>query len=152
LISKESDPFANGISQLCWTNVLPERPELHRKSRGSARRICSPETASGGAAQTSRFCPGQAEVEKDYIDAKAGEMAQAEAKKFSEDAAGEGIEKAAQKLKLAVKTSQNFKRDGQPDPDVASARNSPRPRSTVRSDPSARRLSWTAETVCRFCR
>jgi peptidyl-prolyl cis-trans isomerase D len=68
------------------------------------------------------FAEVKAQVEKDYIDVKAGELLKAAAKAFADEAKALGdLEKAAQKAKLALKTTTPFKRDGIPDPDLGNA-------------------------------
>ncbi len=65
------------------------------------------------------FAQFRSQVEKDYIDSKAKELMQAEAKKLSEAARKQGsLEKAAKELGLNVKTSQPFNLSGTPDPEI----------------------------------
>jgi len=67
------------------------------------------------------FAQFRSQVEKDYIDSKAKELMQAEAKKLSEAARKQGsLEKAAKELGLNVKTSQPFNLSGTPDPEIGS--------------------------------
>jgi peptidyl-prolyl cis-trans isomerase D len=65
------------------------------------------------------FNQSRTEIEKDYIDFKAGEMVQAEAKTLSGQAAEQGsLAKAARKHNLEIKTSQEFTVTGTPDPEI----------------------------------
>lgn len=67
------------------------------------------------------FAEFQGQVEKDYIDFKARELLQQEAKKLSEVARSLGsLEKAAKQMGWSVKTSQPFNVSGTPDPEIGS--------------------------------
>jgi len=67
------------------------------------------------------FAQFRSQVEKDYIDSKAKELVQAEAKKLSEMAQKQGsLEKTAKELGLSVKTSQPFTLSGTPDSEIGS--------------------------------
>jgi peptidyl-prolyl cis-trans isomerase D len=61
-------------------------------------------------------------VKKDYIEAKADELLQAQAMKLLEEAKAAGdLAKAAQKAGLAVKTTQMFKRDAAAAPEIGTS-------------------------------
>jgi peptidyl-prolyl cis-trans isomerase D len=65
------------------------------------------------------FAEFQTQVEKDYIDAKAKELAQAEAAKLSSEAMKlASLEKAAKAAGLSVKKSQEFTITGTPAPEI----------------------------------
>jgi peptidyl-prolyl cis-trans isomerase D len=67
------------------------------------------------------FAQFKGQIEKDYIDSKATELLQAEAKKLSESARKQGgLEKAAKELGVSVKTSQPFNISGTPDSEIGS--------------------------------
>jgi len=67
------------------------------------------------------FAQFRSQAERDYIDSKAKELLQAEAKKLSEMAQKQGsLEKAAKELGLSVKTSQPFNISGTPDSEIGS--------------------------------
>lgn len=123
LISRDSDPYANGVSQPMLDEIFQlkdlnaigkavEMPMGYALSKLVEVQLPKPPN----------FAEACASVEKDYLDARALELARAEAKKFSDEASNAGdVEEAAQKQKLAVKTSQSFKREGQVDEDIGSA-------------------------------
>jgi peptidyl-prolyl cis-trans isomerase D len=65
------------------------------------------------------FAQFRGQVEQEYIDSKAKELLQAEAKKLSDAARGQGsLEKAAKQMGWSVKTSQSFNISGTPDPEI----------------------------------
>ncbi len=71
------------------------------------------------AARPGEFAESRSHVERDYAESKAGELMQAEANRISELAAKQGsLEKVAKDLGWTVKTSQSFKLDGTPDPEI----------------------------------
>jgi peptidyl-prolyl cis-trans isomerase D len=123
LISRDSDPYANGISQPMLDEIF-QLKDLNAVGKAVEVPLgyALPKLVEVQLPKPPNFAEARASVEKDCIDAKALELARAEAKKLSADASNAGdIEKVAQKQKLAVKTSQSFKRDGQVDPDIGSA-------------------------------
>lgn len=70
-------------------------------------------------AKPGEFDQFRAQIERDYIDSKAKELMQAEAKKLSDTARKQGsLEKAAKELGLSVKTSQLFSISGTADPEI----------------------------------
>jgi peptidyl-prolyl cis-trans isomerase D len=65
------------------------------------------------------FAQSRSKVEPDYIESKAKELMEAEAKKLSGTARAQGnFEKAAKEAGLTVKTSQLFNISGTPDPEI----------------------------------
>ncbi|HTY62281.1 MAG TPA: SurA N-terminal domain-containing protein [Acidobacteriota bacterium] len=65
------------------------------------------------------FALSREQIEKDYADAKATELMQAEAKKLSDTARAQGsLEKAAKEMGLTVKASQPFNISGTPDAEI----------------------------------
>jgi peptidyl-prolyl cis-trans isomerase D len=65
------------------------------------------------------FAQSKPQVERDYIEFKATELLQTDAKKLSETARAEGsLEKAAKQMGFALKTSQMFDISGTPDPEI----------------------------------
>jgi len=60
-------------------------------------------------------------VEKDYIESKAAEKMQSEAKRLAEAARLGGLDKAAKELGLTVRMTGTFKRSEPPDPDIGNA-------------------------------
>jgi peptidyl-prolyl cis-trans isomerase D len=65
------------------------------------------------------FAEFKAQIEKDYIDSKAKELMQSEAKKLSETARKQGsLEKAAKEMGLSTQTSQPFGISGTPNPEI----------------------------------
>ncbi len=72
-------------------------------------------------ARPGEFSESRAQVEKDYIENKSKELMQAEAKKISEDARKQSnLGKVAKEMNWNVKTSQAFKYNGTPDPEIGS--------------------------------
>jgi peptidyl-prolyl cis-trans isomerase D len=120
LVAKESDPYLSGISQ----TMLDEMFRLKEvnsvgKSVDVPTGYALPKLIEVRMPKPADFNESRAAIEKDYVDAKAAELMQAEAKAISEEAKASGdLQKAAQKRKLDFKTPQNFKRDGAPDPDI----------------------------------
>jgi len=123
LMSRDSDPFASGVSQQMVDEIF-QLKDLNAigKSVEMPLGYALPKLIEVQLPKPPNFAEAHASVEKDYIDSKAAELAKAEAAKFSDEATKAGdFEKTAQKHKLAVKTSQNFKRDGgQVDADIGS--------------------------------
>jgi peptidyl-prolyl cis-trans isomerase D len=123
LISRDSDPYANGVSQTMVDEMF-QLKDLNAIGKPVEMPLgqALPKLIEVQLPKPPNFAEAHASVEKDYIDAKAGELARADAQKFSDEATKAGdIEKAAQKQKLAVKTSQSFKRDGQVDTEIGAA-------------------------------
>jgi len=68
------------------------------------------------------FKESQEAVRKDYLELKAAEVLTQQAQKLADDAkALADLAKAAQKAGVAIKTSNSFKRDGTPSPDLGPA-------------------------------
>lgn len=123
LMARDADPYANGVSQPMLDEIF-QLKDLNAigKSVEVPLGYALPKLAEVQLPKPPNFADARAAVEKDYADVKALELARAESKKFSDEASKAGdIEKAAQKQKLAVKTSQSFKRDGQVDAEIGSA-------------------------------
>jgi peptidyl-prolyl cis-trans isomerase D len=70
-------------------------------------------------ARPGQFAESRPQVERDFVESKARDLMQAEAKKISEDAGKQGsLEKVAKELNWNVKTSQPFKYGGTPDQEI----------------------------------
>jgi peptidyl-prolyl cis-trans isomerase D len=68
------------------------------------------------------FAQSRNQVEKDFIDSKAKELMQADARKLSEEAAKLGsLEKVAKEMGFSVKVSQPFNLSGTPAPEIGSS-------------------------------
>ncbi len=68
------------------------------------------------------FAQSRNQVEKDFIDSKAKELMQADARKLSEEAAKMGsLEKVAKEMGFSVKVSQPFNLSGTPAPEIGSS-------------------------------
>ncbi len=123
LLSKDSDAYTNGVSPE-FLNEIFQLKEIGSigKAVSVPQGYAIPKLAETQLPKPPDFTEARARVEKDYIDAKQGELMEAEAKKFSEEATKLGdLEKAAKQEKLTAKTSAAFKIDGAPDPDLSSA-------------------------------
>ncbi|MBN1570446.1 MAG: peptidylprolyl isomerase [Acidobacteria bacterium] len=72
-------------------------------------------------ARPGNFSEFRSQIETDFIDSKAKELLQAEARKLSEEARKQSsLEKAAKQMGWNVKTSQLFNMSGTPDPEIGS--------------------------------
>jgi peptidyl-prolyl cis-trans isomerase D len=121
--NRTSDPYTNQLSQdfieevfgLKEVNALGKAVDLPAgQAIPKLLQVNPPKPPEFGLAQES--------VKKDYIDTKAGELLQAQAKKLIEDAKSlNDLTKAAQKAGIAVKTTDSFKRDGTPSKEIGSA-------------------------------
>jgi peptidyl-prolyl cis-trans isomerase D len=121
--SRASDPYTNQLSQefieevfgLKEVNAIGKAVDL---PAGQA----IPKLVQVNPPKPPDFALAQESVKKDFIDAKAGELLQAQAKKLIEDAKSlNDLTKASQKAGLVVKTSDSFKRDGTPSKEIGSA-------------------------------
>jgi hypothetical protein len=66
------------------------------------------------------FAESRAAVEKDFLDARAAELMEAEAKRLADEATkASSLEAAAKKQSLAVQTSKSFKKSGVAEPEIA---------------------------------
>jgi peptidyl-prolyl cis-trans isomerase D len=122
-IAKDSDPLASGVSQ-------PLIDEIFRlKEIGATGKAVDhpfgqalPKLLEIQLPKPPDFNTSRPRVEQDYIEVKARELVQAEAKKISDEAIKSGdIEKSAQPRKLMVKTTPAFKRGGVADPELGNA-------------------------------
>ena len=122
-IAKNADPFSAGISP----NLLEEIFKLKDiNSTGAAtvhpQGFAIPKLLEVRLPKPLDFAEARSSVEKDYVEAKAAELMQGDAKRLSEEAAKvQDLEKAAKQFGLSVKLTASFKRDGSPDPDISSA-------------------------------
>jgi peptidyl-prolyl cis-trans isomerase D len=122
-LSREVDPISHRISQ-------PLLEEIFRlKEVGSLGRLMDhpqgyaiPKLLETKLPRPTEFAEVKDKVEKDYVEMKAVELLQAEAKKLTAEATSGGdLGKAAQKLGLSVKDSISFKRADVPAPELGSA-------------------------------
>ncbi len=122
IFTKDSNPFEAGISQAMRDEIF-EMKEIN--SMGKAVEVplgyAVPKLLEVQMPRPGNFVESRSQVEKDYIDSKAKEITQAEAKKLSEEAGGQGsLEKASKAMGLSVKTSQEFTISGTPAPEIGS--------------------------------
>jgi len=119
-LNRSSDPYAAGLSQdfldevfrLKEVNAVGNPVEL---PLGTA----IPKLLQINLPKPPEYKEAEQAVKKDYLEAKATEQMQAQAKALSDDAkALTNLAKAAQKAGLALKTSASFKRDGAPTPEL----------------------------------
>ncbi len=119
-LSQSSDAFASGVSQ----EFLDETFRMKNiNSVGNAVQVPAgyaiPKLLQVNPARPADFKEVQEAVKKDYLDSKAAELIQADAKKLAEEAKKAGdLAKAAQKAGLQVKTTVSFKRDTAPSPEI----------------------------------
>jgi peptidyl-prolyl cis-trans isomerase D len=121
-IAKNADPFSAGISP----NLLEEIFKLKDINSTGAYAVhpqgfAVPKLLEVRLPKPLDFAEAKASVDKDYVETKAAELMQADAKRLSEEATKiQDLEKAAQSFGLSAKLSATFKRDGSPDPDISS--------------------------------
>jgi peptidyl-prolyl cis-trans isomerase D len=120
--SREDNPYNFDISP----DLQNEAFEL--KAKGAIGKVVEhqqgyavPQLMNVQMPRPSEFSEARSQVEKDYIDSKVQELLQAEANKLSYEAGKQGsLEKIAKTMNLNAKTTQPFKIDGTPDPEIAS--------------------------------
>ncbi len=122
LFTKDSNPFEAGISQAMSDEIF-EMKEIN--SIGKAVEVplgyAVPKLLEVQMPRPGNFAESKSQVERDFIDSKAKQIAQADAKKLSEEAGKQGsLEKAAKGMGLSVKTSQEFTISGTPAPEIGS--------------------------------
>jgi peptidyl-prolyl cis-trans isomerase D len=122
-LNQSSDAFTNGVSQE-FLDELFRLKEIN--SVGKAVEVPSgyalPKLLQINLPRPAEFKEVQETVRKDYIEAKASELLEAQAKKLSDEAKKLGdLTKAAEKDGVPVKASSSFKRDGTPAKEIGSA-------------------------------
>jgi peptidyl-prolyl cis-trans isomerase D len=122
-LNQSADAFANGVSQEFLDEIFSLK-EIN--SVGKAVQVPAgfalPKLLKVNPPRPAEFKDVQEAVKKDYLDQKATELLQADAKKLCDEAKKQSdLTKAAQKQGLAVKTSSSFKRDAAPAPEIGSA-------------------------------
>jgi len=123
LMAKNSDPLANGISQQMLDEVF-QLKEINSIGKPVEHPMgqAIPQLMETRLPKPPDFAEARAAVEKDLIDARAGELMQAEAKKLSGEAVqAASLEAAAKKDRLTVQTSKPFKKTGASEPELASS-------------------------------
>jgi len=123
LMAKNSDPLANGISQQMLDEVF-QLKEINSIGKPVEHPMgqAIPQLMETRLPKPPDFAEARAAVEKDLIDARAGELMQAEAKKLSGEAIqAASLEAAAKKDRLTVQTSKPFKKTGASEPELASS-------------------------------
>lgn len=123
LMAKDSDPLANGISQQMLDEVF-QLKEINSIGKPVEHPMgqAIPQLMETRLPKPPDFAEARAAVEKDLIDARAGELMQAEAKKLSGEAVqAASLEAAANKDRLTVQTSKPFKKTGASEPELASS-------------------------------
>ena len=120
LFKNDDNPYSLGISQALLNDVF------QIKEIGSIGHVVEHPQGYAFAkleevqmARPGQFQESREQVRKDYIDAKAEELMQEAAKTLAEDAARlKSLAKAAGESGYNLETSQNFKRDESPGPDI----------------------------------
>jgi len=117
---KDDNPFELGISQ-AMRDMAFELKEINSVGNAVEHTIgyAVPKLLEVQMPRPGDFAEFRSQVEKDFIESKAKELLQADAKKLSEEAGKQGnLEKAAKGMGLAVKTSQPFSISGTPDSEI----------------------------------
>jgi peptidyl-prolyl cis-trans isomerase D len=117
---KEDNPSDLGISQALRDEIF-ELKELNPigKAIEAPMGFAIPKLAGVQLPRPGTLAEFQAQVEKDFIDSKAKELAQAEASKVSAEAIKlSSLEKAAKAAGVIVRKSQEFTISGTPDPEI----------------------------------
>ncbi len=120
--SKEDNPYSFDISPAIQAEAfeLKEKNSIGKVVEHSMG-FAVPKLLDVQMARQGNFSESREQVEKDYIQYKAQELMLAEANKISDEAGKQGsLEKAAKASNLSVKTTQPFKIDGTPDPEIGS--------------------------------
>lgn len=122
-LSQSADAFASGVSQEFLDEIFRLK-EIN--AVGKAVQVPAgyavPKLLQIELPKPAEFKTSLEAVKKDYADAKASELVEAQARKVVDEAKKLGdLAKAAQKAGVAVKTSSSFKRDGSPDKEIGSA-------------------------------
>jgi peptidyl-prolyl cis-trans isomerase D len=121
-VEKDGNPFAAGISQAIQNEVF-ELKEINSIGKAVEHPLgyAVPKLLEVQMPKPGDFAQSRNQVEKDFIDSKAKELMQADAKKLSEESGKQGsLEKAAKAMGLSVKTSQPFNISGTPDSEIGS--------------------------------
>jgi peptidyl-prolyl cis-trans isomerase D len=119
----DNDPFEIGISQAMRDEAFKLK-ELNSVGKAMEHPLgfAIPKLVEVQMPKPGDFNISRPQVEKDYIESKAKELAQADAKKLSEDAGKLGsLEKAAKAMGLSIKTSKEFNASEPPDPEIGSS-------------------------------
>jgi peptidyl-prolyl cis-trans isomerase D len=122
LFNKDDNPFEFGISEALRNEVF-ELKEIGSIGKAIEHPLgyAVPKLLEVQMPKAGDFAQSRSQVEKDFIDYKAKELMQSDAKKLSEEATKQSsLEKAAKQMNLAVKASQPFNATGNPGPDLAS--------------------------------
>jgi peptidyl-prolyl cis-trans isomerase D len=122
LFSKEDNAFQFDISE-DLKNEAFELKEVNAIGKPVEHTLgyAVPKLLEVQMARPGEFSESRAQVERDYIESRARDLMQAEAKRISEEAGKQGsLEKAAKEMNWDVKTSQSFKYDGTPDKEIGS--------------------------------
>ena len=122
---KEDNPFDFGISQAMRDEIF-ELKQVNAIGKVTEHPLgfAIPKLTEVQLPRPGLFAESRIQVEKDFIDFKAGELMQAEAKKISEEAGKQkNLERVAKDLGLKIKKSQEFTATGTPDPEIGT--NSP---------------------------
>lgn len=122
--NRGTDPYAIGLSQEFIDEVfrLKEINSFVDKVVDLPAGVAIAKLDQINSPKPPEFTQAQEAVKKDYIEAKALELIQTQAKKLGDEAKSQGgLALAAQKAGLPVKTSQSFRRDGEPDKEIGSA-------------------------------
>ncbi len=120
LFARDADPVGLGIS-LALRDEVFELKEINSLGKVVEHPLgyAVPKLLEVQMPKPGEFAESKTQVENDFIDSKAKEMMQADAKKLSEEAGKQGsIEKVAKEMGLSVKVSQPFNISGKPDDEI----------------------------------
>ncbi len=120
LFANDEGAFQIGISQAMRDYVF-QMKEINStgKALENSSGYAVPKLLEVQMPKPGNFTDAKSQVEKDYLDFKANELVQADAKRISEDAIRQGsLDIAAKAMGLGVKASRPFKFSESPDPDI----------------------------------
>jgi peptidyl-prolyl cis-trans isomerase D len=122
LFNQEDNAFQFGISQTLKDAAF-ELKEINAIGKAVDHPLgyAVPKLLEVKMARPGEFAESRTQVERDFTDNKARELMQAEANKISEQAAKQGnLDKVAKEMGWNIKSSQSFKYEGTPDPEIGS--------------------------------
>jgi peptidyl-prolyl cis-trans isomerase D len=120
LFNKEDNPFDLGISGALRDEVFALK-DINSVGKAVEHPLgyAVPKLLEVQLPRPGEFAGSRTQVEKDFVDLRARELMESNAKKLSEEAGKQGsLEKAAKALGLTIKTSEPFNISGTPSPEI----------------------------------
>jgi peptidyl-prolyl cis-trans isomerase D len=120
--TRDANPFELGISEALRDEVFGLK-EVNSIGKAVEHPLgyAVPKLLEVQMPRPGEFSESRQQVEKDYAEAKAKDLMQADSRKLADEAEKQkSLEKAAKAMGLSVKTTQNFKMSGTPDPEIGS--------------------------------